>query len=258
MFSSPVSGSSVAGSPLSGKPGEDTDPTYINRWGSINHVEWRKTKVEHSSSTGFSVTYRHNNPNWTPNRKAQVRSSWRNQLTPSSSRPNSGSSIGSFKSNSSQQSAVVLSNAEQAQKVLLRIPYDLVLCEDYLNDYAKLDPAFGTIIVWMMEMDLVSHSSGVEIGVVLTSSQTSPKFPIIAFLCMAWIRKHPPGKASADFFNDLGVENPWFDYVDWLPTMPGGEVSEDSPAPLTNPTVWTVEEQKYLVGTSLEVSSVLS
>jgi len=70
----------------------------------------------------------------------------------------------------------------------------------------------------------------------------------MAFLCLAWIQS-----CSESTETELGVQNPWWDYVRWLPGMPGDDRSENSPAPLATPATWTEEEQKYLSGTSLEV-----
>lgn len=74
----------------------------------------------------------------------------------------------------------------------------------------------------------------------------------MAFLCLAWIQYC--AEATGIKF---GVQNPWWEYVKWLPGMPGDDRSENSPAPLATPTTWTEAELKCLKGTSLEVRARL-
>lgn len=149
---------------------------------------------------------------------------------PSSSCSNAsrGSCASECASTSSLQSTV-------KEQILLRVPYDLVLCGEYVCDYAVASVPWRRVYTWML-------SHGMD----------HPRYQITAFLCMSWVHFNTPdGDLDADKF----PPHPWRRYVGWLPIMPvkGEATDSKGPSQLTVPTTWPEEDQKYLNGTTLEV-----
>ncbi|RQM05351.1 hypothetical protein DH86_00001881, partial [Scytalidium sp. 3C] len=88
---------------------------------------------------------------------------------------------------------------------LLNIPHDLVLCAETIEEHAKIDHHFRELL------DAAGHK------ITISSSSND---------------------------GNVGVSNPWTEYVKMLP--------DDIPVP----TMWTEDERLMLAGTSLEVGRV--
>lgn len=240
--------------------GLSPDPFQINKWGSTQKIQWHNVRVAFSPATGFSLRHCPDNPNPSVGPFERVRL-WKDfNVASSSSRPSSGSSTSSFQSRSSQQSALILSETELRESDLLKIPYDLVLCEGYIFDYAEeKDVSFLEVLTWMEKRYSEVILRGLNGKLLLTWRQHAAlKYKMTAFLCMAYARSEIIRKGLHSHITSPSYYNPWFDYVAFLPRFPDGDgasttAGANKTAPLTVPTVWTEEEREYLAGTSLEV-----